>query len=115
MNDKATIFVNFRMEGFHRWPAAPEHRSYLRHEHRHLFHVQVRLEVDHDDREIEFHDLLDSSRSIFAELLRSLTESRSCETLARALASRISSMHCRPVMVSVSEDGECGAEVRCGF
>lgn len=103
----ASIFVRFDHVGFHRWPAAPDHRKYLRELHRHLFKVTVIVEVEHDDREIEFHDVLDLARNSFV----SMAESASCETMARAVAGTMVAHLKRPVTVIVSEDGECGAVV----
>jgi hypothetical protein len=114
----ATIFVRFTFGGFHRWPDAPASRAYLGVTHRHLFHVEVRMTVAHDDREVEFHDLLARSSAEFGELGRvdpingvvDFAE-RSCESLARELASILAGQFDRPVEVSVSEDNEVGATV----
>lgn len=108
---KTTIWVEFRHAGLHCWPGAPEHRAYLRTPHRHLFHVTVFTEVKHDDREIEFHDLLEQSKSIFEKSFDELPIQRSCETMARRLHGWLVSLHGRDFKVSVSEDGECGAIV----
>ncbi|MEY9179702.1 hypothetical protein [Bradyrhizobium sp. USDA 313] len=109
----ATIFVRFTMAGFHRWAGAPIGRAYLADRHRHLFHVEVRMQVAHDDREVEFHDLLDEARTIFAEDLGANGNygSHSCEMLGRELGDRLAKQYGRPVTVIVSEDGECGAQV----
>ena len=61
----ATIRVRFSEPGFHCWPQAPERRAYLRNPHRHLFYVTVACIVSHDEREIEFHDLLDEARMLW--------------------------------------------------
>lgn len=107
----AYIEVTFREQGFHRWPDAPERRSYLRHTHRHLFHVTVRIRVTHDERQIEFHDLLDDCRGVFRRMVQS-QEGASCETMARQLLSHvISAYDSVQARVTVSEDGECSAIV----
>lgn len=104
------IFVRFVEPGFHCWPDAPPHRAYLRDAHRHLFHVEVRTKVWHDNREIEFHDLLDSARSAWRE--RCTTPlAASCEMKARAIAERLHEATSRSYTVTVSEDGECGATI----
>lgn len=105
---QATIFVRFTQPGFHYWPEPTKGREYLGRRHRHLFHVEVRLNVSHDDREVEFHDLLDFARHAFpgGEL-----GGQSCEMLARSLATEIAHRYQRAVEVSVSEDGEVGALV----
>lgn len=103
-----TIFVRFQVPGFHHWPNPTLGREYLGKRHRHLFHVEVRMSVDHDDREVEFHDLLDFARHAFAggEL-----GGQSCEMMARALGKETARRFGRAVQVSVSEDGEVGAVV----
>jgi len=103
---KAKIFVRFRKSGFHQWLQAPRRREYLAYRHRHLFHVEVACHVDHDDREIEFHDLLD-----FAEQNIEIGGPRSCEHMARKLMEKLVAEYNRPFEVTVSEDGECGATV----
>lgn len=103
------LFVTFTAPGWHCWPSAPEHRAYLAFSHRHLFHVKVRLEVSHEEREIEFHDLLEFAKTSFGE---GDFGAASCETLARKLAQQVAETFDRPwVEVTVSEDGEAGATV----
>lgn len=104
------VIVRFQVEGFHCWPAAPENRSYLRERHRHLFHVEARVEVTHDDREIEIHDLRDFCLMHFpsGEL-----GSLSCENLATILMLEIrNAFPDRVIQVEVLEDGENGAFVQ---
>jgi len=100
------IFVRFTAPGFHHWAGASGERSYLAQPHRHLFNVEARVAVSHDDREIEFHDLLDFARAQFGE--GDFGES-SCERLARKLAKKMARRYGRACCVSVSEDGEVGA------
>ncbi|MGH8897386.1 MAG: hypothetical protein ACRDZ4_10280 [Egibacteraceae bacterium] len=45
-----------QFEGLHHWSNAPGPEGYLRSAHRHLFLVELDLEVFHDDREIEIND-----------------------------------------------------------
>ncbi len=105
----ATIFVKFQVQGFHSWPAAPKHRDYLASSHRHLFCVEVRCDVSHDDREVEFHDLLDFAKASFPAGDRGAA---SCEMMARQLGDVLSTRFNRSFEVTVSEDGEVGAIVR---
>lgn len=110
----ATIHVRFVTQGWHQWPGAPEHRRYLANEHRHLFSVEVSTWVNHDDREIEFHDLRDDSMAAFRANYKhgeSLGD-RSCEMIARTMGRTLAHKHRgRVFTVSVWEDGECGASV----
>lgn len=109
----ATIFVKFTEIGFHSWPGAPKHREYLCHPHRHLFHVKVTTEVEHDDRQIEFHDLMDAARKWFTTYLQQMTWS--CEQYARALATDLAGQYKQAFTVIVEEDGECGAIVDVAY
>jgi hypothetical protein len=104
------VWVTDDFDGMHAWPNAPEHRAYLRNLHRHLFHVRVGVDVKHDDREVEFHDLLFQLGTDIAAL--DVKNLGSCEQIAAELAERMSLRHPkRRVEVDVSEDGECGANV----
>ena len=59
-----SIWVTFRKEGIHKYPAALEDPdlatgdeydvSFLGYPHRHIFHFKVRIQVTHNDRDIEF-------------------------------------------------------------
>lgn len=104
----ARIFVRFQSAGIHHWPAATGARAYLAVPHRHQFHVEVAVPVSHDDREVEFHDLLDFCRSEFPT---GDLGAQSCEMLARQLGEAVLRRYHRPVTVTVSEDGECGSVV----
>src|SRR5210317_2207472 len=63
-NAKRMIWVTFRKEGIHKYPAALDDPnlatgdwddvSFLGYPHRHIFHFKVWLEVFHDDRDVEF-------------------------------------------------------------
>jgi hypothetical protein len=112
MVQNSEIFVRFTAEGFHRWSDAPEHREYLTHLHRHLFYVEVRCNVTHDDREIEFHDLLDAAKALFKSIDMS---EKSCEQMARNLGEELAKQYHRSFTVEVSEDKECGAKVVVEF
>jgi hypothetical protein len=114
---KATIFVRFVGEGWHSWPDAPERRGYLASSHRHLFHIEARTTVEHDDREIEFHDVRDQIEvlwNLIAGPKRDLG-SASCEMLAGRIGRHLCEWSGgRYWSVSVSEDNECGATVASG-
>jgi hypothetical protein len=107
-----TVFCTFAFPGVHRWPNAD---NYLKHPHRHLFHVRAEASVEADDREIEFIDM----RDYLAVCYQQLTKGRgdlgglSCEQLAEEgiefLKARYNDE--RTYRVDVSEDGENGATV----
>lgn len=107
---RSEIFVRFRRVGFHRWPGASGKRAYLAFPHRHVFHVEVSMDVGHDEREVEFHDLLDAAQEEFGGEDRG---TMSCEAMARELGKKLARRFGRAVVVCVSEDGEAGSRVRC--
>jgi len=102
--------VRFTSEGLHQWLGAPKNRYYLAFPHRHLFHVEAQVQVFHDDREIEFQDLLDFCLGVFPS---GDLGTSSCEMLAKGLFSKLVSRYGadRYICVSVFEDGEMGATV----
>ena len=55
MEFEEEVWVTFQLEGIHSWPACPfEEVSFLRHPHRHMFHIKAHKEVTHSDRDVEF-------------------------------------------------------------
>lgn len=104
------IFVRFTQAGFHYWPGAPDHRIYLADPHRHQFHFEVSMRVHHDERDVEFHDLIDAARD---ELIPDGNYGPlSCEAIASVLLDRLATRFPgRDIHVTVSEDGEAGATV----
>jgi 6-pyruvoyl-tetrahydropterin synthase len=111
------VFVTTTFAALHRWPDAPEPVVYLRDLHRHLFHVRVELDVQHNDREVEFLMLKDWLDSTLAVMLQRHDEkitpsigSTSCEAVCEALAASLTDRYPgRGCLVAVSEDGENGA------
>ena len=106
------IYVTFDRVGFHCYPNAPDEVAYLRERHRHLFKFKVEINVEHNERDIEFHMF-----KSFVEDLYPVGEcqGKSCETMASEIACHISSKYPnRYITVEVSEDGECGAKVTYG-
>jgi hypothetical protein len=107
-----TANVRFTIEGFHRWPDAPAGRAYLRMSHRHLFYIQATVEVMHNEREIEYHDLLDFCKAGFMVGVSGDLGPASCETMAEDLVNGIvEKWPGRFVEVSVFEDNEVGAKI----
>lgn len=105
------IWITFAIPGIHCYPDAPEDVAYLRSPHRHLFKFKVTLSVFHDDREVEFHQLLNWCRAQYQGDLT--VDYKSCEMIARELAYKLTCYSATPryIEVEVSEDGECGAVV----
>ncbi len=103
-----TIWVTFQRKGFHKYPGAPEQVAYLQTEHRHLFKFKVSIEVEHQDRAIEFHMFLNWVETLYEATLS--LDYKSCEMICDDLASQIMAKYPdRYVQIDVSEDGECGA------
>lgn len=95
--------------GYHCWPGAPDHRSYLRSRHRHAFKISAEAVVIGDDRELELHDL----EYALSELVESQWPngefgSMSCEQIGIAILDEATKFEA----VRVMEDDWVGAEVR---
>jgi len=112
------IWVTFRKEGVHRYPAAltdpklatgDEYDvSFLGHPHRHMFHFKVYLEVFHDDRDVEFIQFKRWLENLYNQGTLAL-DYKSCEMMADDLHGQISSKYTdRKIWIEVSEDGENG-------
>jgi hypothetical protein len=105
---KTNIIVNLQFEGVHCWPDCNIPEVYfLKSPHRHIFHIQAKKQVQHDDRDIEFIRL---KRQIQAYLKHTYPDgelgSNSCESIAKDILEGFELDYC-----SVLEDGENGAEV----
>lgn len=103
-----------RVAGMHSWPAAPASRAYLASPHRHMFHVRATVAVDHEERDVEFHDLglyvttalhAMASEHRLDPALRDFGP-RSCESIARLVAASLCARDLDVLAVSCSEDDE---------
>jgi len=120
LNPKRWIFITTQKEGIHCYPAAgtdPKLKtgddmdvSFLAMSHRHIIHFNVKIEVFHDDRDLEF---IQVKRQIDKWLSNEIDlNSKSCEMMAELLFTQISiKWPNRDVTIEVSEDGENGAIV----
>ena len=121
-----SVWVTFRKEGVHMYPGADsdpklatgewDDVSFLGVPHRHIFHFRVRIEVFHDDRDIEFiqfkrwlirlYEQVESSTEVL------VLDHKSCEMIADELYTEISNRHPgRFVEIEVSEDNENGCSI----
>jgi hypothetical protein len=118
-NLKSKIWVTFRREGTHKYPAAltdPKLKtgdeydvSFLGYPHRHIFHFKVAIEVFHDDRDIEFIQFKRWLENLYGKGTLEL-DYKSCEMIATDLYQQINSRYPnREITIDVSEDGENGA------
>lgn len=101
------IVVKLQVEGIHKWQDCPiEDVLFLRHRHRHMFHIEVRKEVTHNDRDIE---IIMLKRKITQFLGKEPIEfgNKSCEMIAELL---LKAFDC--TYVKVLEDNENGAILR---
>lgn len=108
------IIVKTSFRGFHQYKDAPEQVAFLRNKHRHDFIVEAKIEVMHDDRELEF--FIEQS-ALDVTIAHAINEENvgSCEMAARAIITEMlkdsKKYGRRHIEVSVSEDGENRAVV----
>ena len=110
------IWVTFRKEGIHCYPAALEDPkladvNFLGYPHRHIFHFRVCIDVFHNDRDIEFIQFKRWLQGLYDNAVLAL-DYKSCEMIADDLYVQIASKYPeRSVIISVSEDGENGCTI----
>ena len=115
------IWVTFRKEGIHCYPAASTNPklntndeydvSFLAHPHRHIFHFRVAIDVLHNDRDIEFIQFKRWLESLYNQSILEL-DYKSCEMIADDLHDQIAVRYpARKVTIDVSEDGENGCSI----
>lgn len=108
---KKFIWVTFRHEGVHSYPDAPDPVAYLRNAHRHVFHFKVSIEVEHNERDLEFHMFKQELLALYGDGVID-HNNRSCETIAEELGVEIRKRYQgRDLRIEVSEDGENGVEL----
>jgi predicted RNase H-like HicB family nuclease len=108
---KKWVWITFQKSGFHYYPSADESVGYLASKHRHLFKFKVQIEVFHNDRDVEFHGLLNFCEGLFEGKTLDI-DFKSCEMLAQDLYDKLSERYSnRDIVIDVSEDGECGCSI----
>ena len=111
-----SIWVTFQREGIHCYPAALEDPgladvSFLGNPHRHMFKFKVWIEVEHNDRDIEFIQFKRWLESLYADSTLDL-DYKSCEMMSDELYEKITTMFpSRAITISISEDDENGSEI----
>jgi hypothetical protein len=116
------IWVTFRKEGIHKYPAAATDPSlatgdeydvsFLANEHRHIFHFRVWLGVTHNDRDVEFIQFKRWLENLYKDATLSL-DYKSCEMMSDDLYTQISQKYpSREIWIEVSEDGENGSFIK---
>ena len=125
------IWVTFRKEGIHRYPAAATDPalatgdeydvSFLGVPHRHIFHFRVWIDVLHNDRDIEFIQFKRWIENLYARNTDGTNNKssvlsldfKSCEMIADDLYEQIATRYPdRAVWIEVAEDGENGALIK---
>jgi len=116
------IWVTFRKEGIHRYPAAATDPnlctageydvSFLANAHRHIFHFRVWIDVFHNDRDIEFIQFKRWLENLYRDGTVQL-DFKSCEMISDDLYLQIAARYPdRAVWIEVAEDGENGALIK---
>jgi len=123
-NAERKIWVTFRKEGIHKYPAALEDPqlatgdeydvSFLGYPHRHIFHFRVWIDVFHNDRDVEFiqfkrwlERLYHSDQGVLS------LDYKSCEMISDDLYTQIAARYPNcTVWIEVAEDGENGALIK---
>ena len=116
------IWVTFRKEGMHCYPAAATdpllntndeyNVAFLANPHRHIFHFRVWIDVWHNDRDIEFIQFKRWLENLYRDSTLAL-DFKSCEMMSDDLYIQIANRYPgRSVWVEVSEDGENGALIK---
>lgn len=105
---KRLIVVKFTYAATHRWENCNiEEVSYLKYPHRHLFHIEMHKEVNHNDRDIEIIMFKESAFKWLENHFKSDFGTNSCESIAEAL---LDAFKCD--LVQVLEDNENGAIIK---
>jgi hypothetical protein len=116
------IWVTFRKEGIHKYPAALTDPSlatgdeydvsFLGYPHRHIFHFRVWISVIHNDRDIEFIQFKRWLENLYKDGTVQL-DYKSCEMMSDDLYDVISNKYPgREVWIEISEDGENGSFIK---
>lgn len=116
------IWITFRKEGIHRYPAASTDPklctpgemdvSFLGNAHRHIFHFKVWINVEHNDRDIEFIQFKRWLEGLYNKDVIQL-DFKSCEMMSDELHEHITKEYPgREVWIEISEDGENGSFIK---
>jgi hypothetical protein len=116
------IWITFRREGIHRYPAAATDPqlctageydvSFLANAHRHIFHFRIWIDVFHNDRDIEFIQFKRWLEGLYSKDILQL-DFKSCEMIADDLYIQVAGRYPgRAVWIEVAEDGENGCLIK---
>ena len=104
------IIVKTDFEAFHYWEDAPDEVGFLRNAHRHVFKVNVQIEVKESDRELEFFMVKAELDKYIEDKFKGKTFSLSCEMIAEDIVRFLRSKYKfnKAYSAEVYEDGENG-------
>lgn len=105
------VICKVSIPGFHKWEEAPDSLAYLRSRHRHVFEIEVGIQVTNNNREIE---IISTQNTIQKYLLRKYGENSvecefynmSCEDIAEEILKTFHAYY-----VTVTEDGFGGSTI----
>ena len=112
---RTSVIVRLQVDGMHNFPKAAElfpEVGFLSILHRHIFHIEAKKEVFHDDRDVEFimfkRDLQDYLKQMYykPDMRTHMFGAMSCEMIAKII---LNQFNC--TAVTVWEDLENGAIV----
>ena len=108
---KKYIIIRTQFEAIHSWPDCPiEEVSFLKNPHRHIFHVEIKIKVSHNNRDVEFIQ----AKRILNEFLQQTYNEKdighlSCEMICEDIQQNFAGWSSHSI--SVFEDNENGAEI----
>ena len=111
---RTSVIVRLQVDGMHNFPAAAElfpEVGFLGVLHRHIFHIEAKKEVFHDDRDVEFIQAKRIMERWYSDGTLHL-DHKSCEMMARELYAKcLEQWPSRCYTIEVSEDGENGCRL----
>ena len=103
---KIFCVVNFQVEGIHYYKDAEGEEEFLKYPHRHVFHISVKIQQFHNNRDIEF---IAFKRWVSKDFDNDFSY-KSCEMISDTLHDKIIDKYTgRELEISVFEDGENGS------
>jgi 6-pyruvoyl tetrahydropterin synthase-like protein len=122
---KTEVIAQIRVPGWHNWKDAPPRYEKFKLRHGHEFHIKVKAEVTHNNRQIEIEEMAEIIRSYLLNHYETSIipdsskrgiefRDRSCEHICHNLYYNLSSQGnnikgIKPCYVEVLEDGVNGA------
>lgn len=111
------VIIREHVAGSHQWEDAPREVNYLRNEHRHTFIYEVKIRVEHGDRDVEFFMFKNKLNSVLKTMYPNIDGilrfgRRSCEMISEEVFNKIKQMGFDNVQsVYFYEDGLDGGGV----